>query len=245
MAAVIKQARLESEELVSFPADMGKTVLPYLPGTQLYQMETDELVTFTTWTKEYFHGLDSPFPFLYRRMIQHYMAQSGKPDSILFLCNQQAAEEFLRMQHNDSFSNWDFLFRSTRPSIKQYEYFYLYRIYLPHSLEYHRRQLERQPDSVPLLNNAAWLVAVDSQSGPEALAEAVARARQAVNLTGGTEASSLDTLAVALAAAGEYDGAMDAGARALVLAEERGDPALAETIKKRLVLFRAGKPYRE
>ena len=118
MAAYLREAGLAGRELVSYPAYVGTALLPYLPGQQLYQMEDGRKVTFMTWTLEYFQGLNTPFPSLYSRMIAHYLASPEVPDSILFLCDPSVPEQ----------SGWELLFQNSRPSIKEDEFFRLYRI---------------------------------------------------------------------------------------------------------------------
>lgn len=97
--------------------------------------------------------------------------------------------------------------------------------------------------NVPLLNNLAWLAATDGKTPAEIRPRAVVFAERAVELTKGESAPALDTLAAAQASAGNFEGALEAGERALALAAS--DAAQAEKIKGRLQLYREGKPYRE
>jgi len=115
----------------------------------------------------------------------------------------------------------------------------------PYAWEYFRRMLHAHPDSVSLLNNAAWLAATDSEAPAEAVAEAVGLARRAVDLTGGSDAAIVSTLSAALAAAGDFAGAVETSNRALALAREQGNPELAKRIEERLRVYRQEKPYRE
>ncbi len=112
------------------------------------------------------------------------------------------------------------------------------------------RYFERLADSewgrsVQLLNNVAWLAATDDQTSPEIVARAVVFAERAAERTQGKAGPVLDTLAVARAAAGDYAGAVEAGERALALAVQEKNAAEAESIRTRLALYRAGKPFRE
>jgi hypothetical protein len=75
-------------------------------------------------------------------------------------------------------------------------------------------------------------------------AEAVALARRACTATDDGDPSFLDTLATALAAGGEYAAAVEVADRAVALAEEEGDEALATEIRTHRDLFRAGRPFR-
>jgi tetratricopeptide (TPR) repeat protein len=85
-----------------------------------------------------------------------------------------------------------------------------------------------------LLNNLAWLIATAGPvptAGPE---DAVAYAREAVEITGRDSPALLDTLAVAYAAAGRSEDALRAAREALASAEAKGDAALAAEIRKRI-----------
>lgn len=115
----------------------------------------------------------------------------------------------------------------------------------PYAWEYFRRAVAAQPESVALLNNAAWLAGTDPAASAEAVADAGGWARRAVELTEENDAAVLSTLAVALAAAGDFAGAEESGRRALAVAKAQGDSALAERTRARLELFKDQKPYRE
>ncbi len=97
----------------------------------------------------------------------------------------------------------------------------------------YRRALEVEPDSLPALNNLAWLLA--SEPAVARPREAVALAERASRIAGGSEPSILDTLAVAYAAAGRRDDAARTASRAAELARARGDEALARAIEARSV----------
>jgi len=70
-------------------------------------------------------------------------------------------------------------------------------------------------------------------------------AQRAVQLRGGREPVILDTLAAAYAEAGRFSEAVKTTERAISLASDRGDTALADTLRTRLRLYRAGSPYHE
>ena len=235
MATFIRAAGLEGEHLAAHPAYIGTALLPYLPGQRLYQVQGGRTGTFMTWTQAYYDGLFTPPSRLYRDMLDHYAQLPDPPDSFLFLSSQPVLDQ----------PNWELLFCNTRPSLKPDEFFYLYRVRMPASFRASRISMAVHPESAVSLNNAAWLAATDPESTPETLAQAVAHARRAVELTDGRTSAILSTLAVTLAATGDFAGALEAGERALALAEAEADPALAERIRQRLELFRAGQPYRE
>lgn len=115
----------------------------------------------------------------------------------------------------------------------------------PYAWGYFRRLAEMEPENAVVMNNMAWLAATDSQAPAETVAESVGWARRAVELTGNVDPAVMSTLAVALAAAGDFKGAQEIGRKALALADAQGNAALAERFRERLQLFGAGKPYRE
>jgi len=97
----------------------------------------------------------------------------------------------------------------------------------------YREALVHGDRSAPLLNNLAWLLVSAHEPGVRAPAEAVRLAEEAVQLTDRQEPSILDTLSVALAAAGRPQ-ARKVALEAMALAEARGDVALARSIRDRI-----------
>jgi Flp pilus assembly protein TadD/mono/diheme cytochrome c family protein len=102
-----------------------------------------------------------------------------------------------------------------------------------------RRVIELQPQNPQGYNAMAWLLATAPDRTPAAIAEAVTLAQRAATLTGGKDASALDTLAAAYAAAGDLDRAAAAAERALQVAKASGQTALAADISGRLTSYRA------
>ena len=102
--------------------------------------------------------------------------------------------------------------------------------------------LRRKPDFVPALNELAWVRATSVGLLRDST-QALALSAQAVRLTGGADASVLDTRAAAEAAAGRFDGAIATAERALELAREVRDSALAHDIAERLSLYRQYRAY--
>ena len=101
------------------------------------------------------------------------------------------------------------------------------------------------------MNNMAWVIATAEPDGldharmDEWPAVALAWARRAVELSGGTVAGAWDTLGAAQANAGDFEGAAESVRRALKLAEKEGDWLLASKLRMREDAYRAGKPWRE
>ena len=107
-----------------------------------------------------------------------------------------------------------------------------------------RRRIAEHPDNVPMINNAAWFLAVRPPPGIDP-AECLRLAEQACALAGDAHAGVLDTLAAALATNGRFDEAAQAAERAQQTARAAGADALAEQIGRRLETYRRGQPWRE
>ena len=102
-----------------------------------------------------------------------------------------------------------------------------------------------RPDHPDVLNNLAWALAVDPESTPAQRARALALARRVADCLREPTASTLDTLAAAQAACGDFPEAVATGLRARELALGGGDAALAERIAGRLQRYRQGQPFQE
>jgi Flp pilus assembly protein TadD len=102
---------------------------------------------------------------------------------------------------------------------------------------------ELDPEDVDVNNNLAWYLATTPGLPPQDRAAAVPLAQQAATSTGHQDAGVLDTLAAALAATGDFPGAIATLEQALALAEQRGLSGLNQELHERLALYQAGKPY--
>jgi tetratricopeptide (TPR) repeat protein/mono/diheme cytochrome c family protein len=98
----------------------------------------------------------------------------------------------------------------------------------------YRRTLEIEPDRVGALLDLAWIIATAPNVELRVPSEGVRLAERAVRLTNGTNATALDTLAAAYAAAGETDRAIETAESALKVALESGERQLASEIRARL-----------
>jgi tetratricopeptide (TPR) repeat protein/mono/diheme cytochrome c family protein len=107
----------------------------------------------------------------------------------------------------------------------------------------YRRALAAVPTHVGALNGLAWLLATSPETG--GAGEAVALAERLVALTREDDASALDTLAAAYAAAGRFEEARAAAGAARERARRDGQRRLATEIDARLALYREGRPYRD
>ena len=117
----------------------------------------------------------------------------------------------------------------------------------PCFLDYARRR----PEDGMALNNMAWLLATAQPDGlvharmEQWPATALKWAEKALNSGGERVPGAWDTLAAARANAGDFEGALAAVDRALALAANAGDPALAGKMRARREEYRAGRPWRE
>jgi tetratricopeptide (TPR) repeat protein len=103
------------------------------------------------------------------------------------------------------------------------------------AIEHYRAALDLGGRSVSHLNNLAWLLAVDPDAPESIRWEAVALAEEAAERSKSPRASVQDTLAIAYAAAGRWDEAVEAASGAVELAEKRGEQELAASIRERLI----------
>ncbi len=103
-----------------------------------------------------------------------------------------------------------------------------------------RKAVRIQPSWEMALDGLAWTLVTNPelQDRPAAAAEALAAARRAVARRGNSDPGTLETLAVAQAAAGRMDEALATAERALTLANAAGDTKRAERIAARLALLR-------
>ena len=101
-----------------------------------------------------------------------------------------------------------------------------------------RRAIELQPQQPQGYNALAWLLATSPDRTPSSATEAVSLAQRAATMTQGKDASVLDTLGAAYAAAGDLDRAVAAAERALQVANATGQSPLAAQISGRLARYR-------
>ena len=114
------------------------------------------------------------------------------------------------------------------------------------AVRYWRRALELDPNDIKTLNNLAWLLATTEDANLQNPKDAVKYARRISELLGPyPQPVFLDTLAAAYAAAGDFPQAVTTAEEALRLLEAAGNKDLAQEIRKRLDLYKSGRPYRE
>ena len=100
--------------------------------------------------------------------------------------------------------------------------------------------LEAVPDDPAALETAGWILAVSSEVRDPA--RAVRYAMRASELARHLDPSAADTVGAALAAAGDFEGALAAARTAEALALDSGNPGLAREIADRIALYETGNP---
>ncbi len=113
------------------------------------------------------------------------------------------------------------------------------------AIAHYRKALELRPDFATAQNNLAWVLATCSDASLRNGAKAVELAEQAVQLSNSQDPEFLDTLAAAYAEAGLFSMAMQTARRALDLAVQQNKQVLTESIKAKIPLYDARKPFRE
>jgi len=109
----------------------------------------------------------------------------------------------------------------------------------------YRKALDLQPENTDALNNLAWALATCPQAALRDGAAALALAKKAGQLTGEKNPLLLRTLAAAYAETGSYGMAAVTARRALDLAVEQKNDALAAALQKEIKLYQAGAPVRD
>jgi len=111
------------------------------------------------------------------------------------------------------------------------------------AITYYRRAVKVQPDAPEAHAELAWLLSTHPDAKFRDPNQAVRLAERASRLTDRQDATVLDVLAAAYAAAGRFDEAAATARAALALLP--GQSELASSIKLRLDLYTKGRPYRQ
>ncbi len=110
------------------------------------------------------------------------------------------------------------------------------------ALEYFAESARLAPTWPKPFNGMAWIMATDFDPSVHQPQQAIEHAHRAFELGG--HASHLDTLAVAYAAAGQFDEAIQTAHKALELAKVEQAVDLIDEIKDRIALFDQNIPYK-
>ena len=112
------------------------------------------------------------------------------------------------------------------------------------AIAHYERSLQIAPQSTPILNTLAWVLATSSDAQLRNGARAVELARQADELAQGKDPIFIRTLAAAYAESGRFNDAIAAAQRALKLAQAKGDSTLANKLQMDIDLYRMNFPLR-
>ena len=127
------------------------------------------------------------------------------------------------------------------------------RLYLAKALTYAGRPaqavaplakaVELRPDWPAALNALAWVLAPHHAAQVRDPSQALQLAKRASELTEHEDPTILDTLAVAYAATANYDQAIKTARQAMELLDGAEQNQLADEIRQRVSLYKAGSPY--
>ncbi len=113
------------------------------------------------------------------------------------------------------------------------------------AIQHFEEALRLKPDWIDPMNGLAWFLAASGETVAHNPGKAIRLALRACELTNYKRPELLDTLAVAYAAAGDFNNAVETAEKALGLCQSPERSTLKKEIENRLVLFKAGKPYIE
>lgn len=114
----------------------------------------------------------------------------------------------------------------------------------PTAIASYRKVYEIEPRMVLAANNLSWVLATHPDEKLRNEKESLTLAREICQRTKNQQPLLLDTLAVAQAANGDFDGAVKTCQRALKIIRASGKGE-TDSIEKRIELFRQKKPFRE
>ena len=113
------------------------------------------------------------------------------------------------------------------------------------AIQHYEKALAISPQSVSALTNLAWLLATCSDASFRNGTRAVELAGRANQLSGGTNALVLRTLAAAYAENGQFGKAVEIARAAVQLARTQGDNSLTWAFQQEIPLYELGLPYHE
>jgi Tfp pilus assembly protein PilF len=113
------------------------------------------------------------------------------------------------------------------------------------AVSHYEEAMRLKPDWDELMNELAWILASSDKAAVRNPEKAVKLARRTCELTDYKRPEFLDTLAVAYAAAGSFDKAVEITEKALALCQTSDHDTLKKELETRLALYKAGKPYIE
>ncbi len=111
------------------------------------------------------------------------------------------------------------------------------------AIRHYEKALKIFPQSISALTNLAWLLATSSSESLRNGGKAVEIARQADQLSGGTNTVVLRTLAAAYAETGQFGKAIESARTAMQLARMHDDDSLTTELEQQIALYRLHMPY--
>ena len=108
-----------------------------------------------------------------------------------------------------------------------------------------RKAVRLNPNAPNFLTRLAWFLATHPDPNIRNGSTAIRLAERASQLTGNQALEAIDTLAAAYASTGQFNRAVATAQEALRLASATGRQKITSRIRKRLELYRHGRPYRE
>ena len=113
------------------------------------------------------------------------------------------------------------------------------------ALESYQNAIDVNAEQLGSINNLAWLLATTPDAALRNGNRSLELANQAMRLSGGTDPIVLHTLAAAQAELGRFSEAAATAERALGSLTTQHNPALVETVREQVRLYRAGTCFRE
>ena len=113
------------------------------------------------------------------------------------------------------------------------------------AIRHYEKALRIFPQSISALTNLAWLLATSPSESLRNGGRAVEIARQADQLSGGTNTVVLRTLAAAYAETGQFGKAIESARTAVQLARMHDDDSLTTELEQQIALYRLHMPYHE
>ena len=107
----------------------------------------------------------------------------------------------------------------------------------------YKEALQFAPENLAAKSNLAWLLATSSDPSLRNGPEAVLLAEQASRSSGGKRPLALRILAAAYAEAGRFSEARTTAREALQAADDQGNVALSDFLRKEIALYESGQPY--
>ena len=108
------------------------------------------------------------------------------------------------------------------------------------AIKHYEQSLEIKPDQITVLNNISWIYSTKLNDPDKARELAL----QACKLGNYSQPAALDTLAIAYAASGNFDLAVETVQKAIALAGDKVDEHIIQDMIKRLHLYQNKQPYR-